>query len=644
MIFEDRWEAQLAELIEFHQDSGVAEVLFLEQSHQMLASPWPLDKHRRMAAIYAKMASVLRKHGVGVGVNIASIVGHSDADVPSHLKLPFQKVVDDELKEAHACYCILDTKWQDYASEVCSIYADAVKPNRLFIDDDFRPLNHRRFMGCFCPLHAAAVSAVFGQKVDPSKLLSHFKGNSPVDFQVRRYWQDVHAEAEIAVVSRLKNAVASVSPDTQFGLMANVEQSHSMTGRQIKRLLAAMKSPNNRPLCRPGGSFYADSNLIQDKLFWHAHFLGLSVSQMSTDTEIVSEIEGYPHTRFLRSLKVLETELFMHAICGAEKFTLNLFDYVASPMRLEPGYGKLLRALRPDLEKIVALRKDKVPCGLAIPWKSDMAAHISYVPGPGEKNPGGIYPDRSACELMTQLGIPIQYQTGQCNVLQREEPRAFSDEEIRRMLSGGLLLDSTAAMELQKRGFGDFLGCQIESLPHNAAILERLDDADFAGPFVGTFCNTKWMSLPPRSAIHKLIPNGGKVISQFVGFELEEVSPGTICYENSIGGRIVVFGAPVNPNTWQFTNRAYWIRQLVRWASRESVPVMIEDAVNVGPFYFEDTKTGEGLLAVVSSSLDEQPLKIRTSLKLTPIDLSFCGKAKDSIEPLGIRLYSSRKL
>ena len=114
-------------------------------------------------------------------------------------------------------------------------------------------------------------------------------------------------------------------------------------------------------------------------------------------------------------------------------------------------------------------------------------------------------------------------------------------------------------------------------------------------------------------------------------------------YENSLGGRVVVFGAPVNPLTWQFTNRAHWARQLVRWAGRDSVPVMIDDAVNLGPFYFEDLKTGQGLLAVISSSLDEQPLKIRTSLKLTPMNLPACGNASDCVEPLGMRLYLTEK-
>lgn len=85
VIFEDRWESQLYELIDFHKASGVCEVLFMEQSHQMLMVPYPLEKHRRMAEIFAKMASVLRDNGIEVGVNIASIVGHSDADSIVHM-------------------------------------------------------------------------------------------------------------------------------------------------------------------------------------------------------------------------------------------------------------------------------------------------------------------------------------------------------------------------------------------------------------------------------------------------------------------------------------------------------------------------------------------------------------------------------
>lgn len=645
VIFEDRWEAQLEELIAFHRQSGVEEVLFLEQSHQMLMTAWPLEKHRRMAQVYAKMAPELRKEGIGVGINLASIVGHSDMDVPEEWKLPFQHLVHDNLKESRACYCILDSAWQDYAEAVCRIYAEAFQPDRFFIDDDFRPTNHGAYMACFCPLHAGAVSEAWGKEVDPATLLAHVKGDSPEDRRVRRLWQELHGRAEIDVALRVRKVFEELSPNTQVGLMANGEPSHSVSGRKIETLLDALALPEKRPLCPPSSAFYRDVCLVQEAPFFLGHHLGLACSVMRPETEVVSEVEGWPHTRFMKSLDTLRHELLMQAINGAEKFSLNIFDYVVSPLAQEPEYAGLLKDLKPTLEKIVELRRGKKPVGLGLPWKQDLAAHVSYAEGASPWSRGGIHRNRLQMETLTQMGIPIQYTPGACNFLVGEEARAFSDAEIETMLSGGLLLDSGAAFELQERGFGKDLGCWLEKMEPSKAVLERLEDGRFAGEFAGTFCNTKWMKLPPFSGIYQIHPEGAKAVSTFLGFELEEVSPGTVTYENEMGGRVVVFGAPFNPETWLFRNRAFWARRLIEWAARDSLPVMLEGAVNLGPFYFEHPEEGEGLLAVVSSILDPQPLQWKTNLAMTAIELdggNFCG-ASSEMSPLSIRFFQTRK-
>ena len=57
------------------------------------------------------MGERLKQEGIRFGVNIASLVGHTDMEVPEEYRLGFQKWVDESGKEAHACYCIQDEAW-----------------------------------------------------------------------------------------------------------------------------------------------------------------------------------------------------------------------------------------------------------------------------------------------------------------------------------------------------------------------------------------------------------------------------------------------------------------------------------------------------------------------------------------------------
>ena len=84
VILEDRWETQLAELLAFCPRAGISEVLLMEQSHQLLMAPYPLDKHRRLAAIYRQMAEQLRAAGI-----VFSIIAGIKANDGMEYSYPF---------------------------------------------------------------------------------------------------------------------------------------------------------------------------------------------------------------------------------------------------------------------------------------------------------------------------------------------------------------------------------------------------------------------------------------------------------------------------------------------------------------------------------------------------------------------------
>ena len=89
-ILESTWKRQINEIIELSKKVPIEEVMFMEQSHQIMMVPYPLSKHKVMANIYKNIAQQLKEVGIDYSINIATIVGHSDALVSDEMVLPFQ--------------------------------------------------------------------------------------------------------------------------------------------------------------------------------------------------------------------------------------------------------------------------------------------------------------------------------------------------------------------------------------------------------------------------------------------------------------------------------------------------------------------------------------------------------------------------
>lgn len=243
-VHEDAWQRQLGELLELCARTPIREVMLMEESHQILTSPFPRKKHERMAAVYACMAEAFAAAGVRHSVNLVTCAGHGDNRVPARLMLPFQRFVGEDLAPAHAVYCIADEAWVEYTAQISALYA-STRPARLMLDDDFRSLNHTAPYGCFCETHARLVSRELGYDVTPLRLRDAACGLGPDAGEVKAAWMRVNFAAQLRAAKAVERAVHAVSPKTQVGLMNSGEPAHSVQGRDMDALLRAFPGAGN---------------------------------------------------------------------------------------------------------------------------------------------------------------------------------------------------------------------------------------------------------------------------------------------------------------------------------------------------------------------------------------------------------------
>lgn len=636
-ILEDRWQAQLTELIALCRSAGIEEVLLMEESHQLLMVPFPLEKHRRMAAIYAQMAEELRRAGIIFSINLAALVGHSDASVADYLVLPFQKFVGSDLREAHACYCILDEQWQAYAAEVCALYA-AGKPDKMFVDDDFRSLGHTTLFGCFCPLHVRQTAQALGLvKLTAQQLLKQVCGTTEEDRRVRVAWMEINFAGQMQAARKMREATERVSPQTRLGLMNSGERFHALQGRDMQRLLREFSGPAHRPVSRPCGACYAEA--LQEDIWIMPQFMSLSMSAAGPDVQTVSEVDNGPHTRYTKSLFFTRFQMELHTLAGADDITLNIYDVLGTPFAQEPGFARLLAEMKGRLEIVRQARLGKTPKGFALPWHKDCAKHRINRSGRMDD----LIPNRELDLLLPRMGIPTQFAAGPANAILGDDILCYSEAEVREFLKGGLLLDGVALEHLEQRGLGRLLGCSSAG-PLRHGTVERMEKGEFGGPFADNLIATNWYCQDPlENYARRLAPAAGAMEpTSLLDLELKKrLGPGLVLFENELGGRVAVLAVPPGKWQWLYRSRAYLIIRVIQWLMQGSLPVWVDDCPNVGPFYYEDPQSGAGLLGLVSASLDPVQVTLRTNLRLKDL---FTGAEVTPDNPirfegLGVRFF-----
>jgi hypothetical protein len=337
--------------------------------------------------------------------------------------------------------------------------------------------------------------------------------------------------------------------------------------------------------------------------------MALSMSVLGDDVEIVSEVENWPHTRYTKSLTLTRCQMELHTLAGADALTLNIYDYLATPFVQDPDYEKLLSQIKSDLRVLQEARRGKRLKGFGLPWKKDYARFRNCPTG----NTGELGPERLLDIYLPRFGVPVQFTPARGNALLGDEVSAFSDQEIRDFLKGGLLLDGLAADHLQWRGFGEFLGCRTAGALEIAAV-ERLDSHVFTGQFAGNNLTTDWFRLRRQGKKIFCLEKTEEAISlsTILDLHLKELSSGMVLYENKLGGRVAVLAVPPDPWAWLDRSRAYVIGRIINWLMFDSLPVWIEDCPDVAPFYYENPGNGEALLALVNGSLDPMHIKLNS--------------------------------
>jgi len=614
-IFPGQYESdeQFSHLLEFLKEypDAVDEIALMDENFPAPAG-LPLEAVEKLAERLEKRITELRRTGIrSVGINVAHTLGHWD--VPGMDFTPLPPEIGHDGTRSLTCMCHNSPEFRDYIQKKYSLMA-GTGADFIWVDDDFRAHNKGTRYACFCSLCLRK----FGRDKERAGLVA--KLNLPENTSLRRDWTEFLAASHEELARDIHNAVVSVDPRVELGLMTIGYSISTYGGYPIHRWMTAMGASRGRP----GHGFYTDDQ--PRKLINKVLDVARQVRDYPSGVRTIAyELENAPYITLDKSVRTMINECTLALMMGCNGFALNILN----------RYEGTLKDFHPHMQAITKERgqwKTLVNSSKGLPlrgfWPADhpMLMTNRIVDEKGWFTEEGVYNIQAPNQLF-EMGIPFAADPAhaQATILAGRVAEAFTTEELKAMLSQSVILDPFALDVLWERGLGELTGVKPGGdvqlgygTLQRVAVTERFTGHPLNGSDAG-FVREAYTSIPEKPGTLVPVSEGVIDLSRLIRHDGTDLGSCFTLYTNELGGRVAVSSyAP-----WNKIGLGPKRRQLIAvadWLSKEKLPIIIDQTVRVAPF-IRQSSDGRLVAVLLNTSLDPTgTLTVR--LRTTPGQVS----------------------
>ena len=570
-------DESLSELADFCKSNHVDEVIIKVDTEEFTHGIPPIEWLDAYLPVLHRTKSELTRAGVVFSINPWVTLVHCDRGRDFRATYPnieIGTIVGHDGVECKACACPISPGWRRVTRELWNRYA-STEPAVIWVEDDIRLLNHDPAKyGCFCDLHMREFSKRVGHNVSREELVSAmFALGQPHPY--RAAWMEMNRELANDTVAFLAKSVHEVSPQTSLGLMSSAPNAHSIEGRNWNEFTTAL-ADGKQLYARPCMSNYSEGSLRG--LYESEFFLKQTVHCLGSGVNVQTEVENCPFTGYSKSRAFTFAQMAVSFVFGSDGVTMNLFDHLGSPIDdIDPGMGVMLREKKQYLNALAERCQGGAVSGVGILHVADGAQHVHNRPGAGFM---GIAPDfQGWTETLSSLGLAWTFGDSPVKAITGQAFRCLDDAAIRKMLSGGVLIDLSAAACLEDLGYGDLIGINIKRQFHKNTepiAAEEWFEPEFGGE------SRKYMSMTiPGLGGDPLLGDvepavGARVISRLVDPDTNAIYPFVTLYENSLGGRVAVYPLEATSSfgvAFLSPYRKQQISSVLNWLTKGTIPM-----------------------------------------------------------------------
>lgn len=491
----------------------------------------PMEHFRKLAEFFRRVRQETEPSGIECGWWI-TLTLKSGPDPR------WNRMVRMDGTETPMASCPLNPVFRETFARSIAVFAEIARPAFTLTEDDFSINAAALYEGCFCPHHLAEFARRTGRSYTREALKDIFERKTPGSLQLRRQWRTLMRDSLADFAKAVRDEVDKVAPEIPMGTAQSGSWDHD--GDATEAVTRAMAGRNHLPFCRFYGAVYGGENIsgIPSLVFHALH----TRQHTGKDLRYYHECDTFPHTRFFTSaasLRVITTAACSFGCDGLLFYTQQILD---DPNE-EDAYSRMLVEEYRRFETISAAARQCRVKGVRIhhdPFWSSVRP---------EMNSGWI-------ESLAAFGIPAASLPAGVTFLSGSQPESFSDAELKELLSSALILDGDAALCLQERGYGAYLGVKIGENPVTGTEQYDLGGRELIEPAFVSECRGRHMHradfFAPRGkgSMHELIPQdpGCEIITRTVTFQQKPLGIGMTRFRNRLGGKVAVMGMGVCGN------------------------------------------------------------------------------------------------
>ena len=461
------------------------------------------DKSAEYSRCFKIFQKLLKEKGVPTGILLQATWGHGgELDEPTD----FQRIRRIDGGSQYTM-CPEGEPFRDYIRKAV-MTAAATKPDFFMLDDDTRFISCRS--ACFCPLHTALFNEKTGRNLSSDELREAVK-SSPED---ARIMDAILQESMIKYAHLIRDAIDAVDP--------SIPCSFCLCSQDVRHAPAVAKilaGKSGESVIRINNSRYLSESLRNIPSWLHS--TATQVAAFDDDATIICEPDTCPHNRYSMSAAMLRMHMVMSAFegCQGGKY------WITRTATFEPNSGKAYRKalseITKQLDAIYAMKPSWQ--GICIPLPSKPV--FDY---PTRPSSGGWH------ETLGRMGLPIYFSKQPSDAVALAAPQIdmLSDDEIKALFKHNVLLDSSAAIALTKRGFANLSGCSAEPCPLHNVSFEQ-EDGHEPIPYYS-------------SGLALLHPDDGTQVltnlyhrRYIFDTKHEKLAPGTVLYEKPDGTAVI---------------------------------------------------------------------------------------------------------
>lgn len=412
----------------------------------------PIEEHLENAKKLGLTAKRVRESGVAVSLQLSNSIGHgqymSSCDCSGLVcEGGADPIVGEDGTISRYCFCWHGEKFRKYLLTEIEAYVSSVRPDCLWIDDDYRADNHIPVHhACFCDSCIARFNERTGKGYTRQVLVDeilHEKSHA-----TRLEWISFVQDGLSELMREICMTVHKVSPETDIGLQ---NAWHGYTGYGLSFLYDTIFDVIGRPpLARPGGGAYNDHdpNHIINKM---GDIEYQNISMPDYVECIAPEIENLPFNYSGKSAAGTAFETSVYLACGSTDMTYSMLMETNEPAEFYSSYFKLFSSHRAYWEKLSEVSKKSRATGISV-----AVAKEFFKRDVGEDDGIKAFAEErfSGTKILLRTGLPLTFaHKNEPILLHPEACAAMSRDELCALMKENVITDGESMEIMKSRGF-----------------------------------------------------------------------------------------------------------------------------------------------------------------------------------------------